>query len=168
MAHTEKPQENGAENGVENAAETGDTFTRREALKLIAAASGALGLASIPAEWTKPELRFGVLPAYAQTSPTTTSLLTLNCSVTPGFFDAGSCETFTAQVSPAVAGVSIVLELYIGDPLALFASSTVTTDSSGAASAPFTLPSAGALEFRASFVDPTVGTGTCSETANVQ
>ena len=68
MAHTEKPQENGAENGAGNTTETGDTFNRREALKLIAAATGALALASIPAEWTKPELRIGVLPAYAQTS----------------------------------------------------------------------------------------------------
>ena len=66
MAHTEKPQE--------NSAETRDTFSRREALKLIAAATGALALASIPAEWTKPELRIGVLPAYAQTSPGMTQI----------------------------------------------------------------------------------------------
>ena len=157
MATTEKPQENGAETG---GAETGDTLNRREALKLIAAASGALALASIPAEWTKPELRFGVLPAYAQTS----GLLTIaSCSATPGTFLESGSETFTAQISAAVAGVSILLEFFFnGLPSAPF---TLTTDSSGLATdgPRFLAGLAGVtIEARFSFVDSTVGTGSCS------
>jgi len=44
-------------------------LTRRNALKLLAAASGAaLGSAFLPAKWTKPIVETGVLPVHAQSS----------------------------------------------------------------------------------------------------
>jgi len=43
-------------------------LTRREAIKLLGAASGAVTLANLPAKWSRPELANGLIPAHAQTS----------------------------------------------------------------------------------------------------
>ena len=43
-------------------------LSRRDALKILAAATGAVALANIPSKWKRPELAAGVLPAHAQTS----------------------------------------------------------------------------------------------------
>ena len=43
-------------------------ISRRDAIKLIGAATGATVLANLPSKWSKPELTGGVLPAHAQTS----------------------------------------------------------------------------------------------------
>ncbi|MCQ3938719.1 MAG: hypothetical protein DPW18_16980 [Chloroflexi bacterium] len=43
-------------------------LSRRDAIKIIAAAAGAAVLANIPAEWVKPDLEVGAIPAHAQTS----------------------------------------------------------------------------------------------------
>lgn len=48
--------------------ETSKRLSRRDALKLIGAATGAAVLANLPSKWVKPELVSGVLPAHAQTS----------------------------------------------------------------------------------------------------
>jgi hypothetical protein len=42
--------------------------TRRDAIKLLGAATGAAMLANVPTKWSKPSLMSGVLPAHAQTS----------------------------------------------------------------------------------------------------
>ena len=47
---------------------TKNKITRREALKLLGAATSASLLANLPSKWSKPELTNGVLPAHAQTS----------------------------------------------------------------------------------------------------
>ena len=44
------------------------TISRRDAIKLLGAATGAALLANIPSKWSKPELTSGVLPAHAQAS----------------------------------------------------------------------------------------------------
>jgi hypothetical protein len=43
-------------------------ISRRDALKLLGAATGAAVLANLPAKWKTPQLASGVLPAHAQTS----------------------------------------------------------------------------------------------------
>lgn len=53
-------------------------LSRRDAIKLLGAATGASVLASLPSKWTKPEVTAGVLPAQAQTSPTLPTVTTDN------------------------------------------------------------------------------------------
>jgi hypothetical protein len=43
-------------------------LSRRDALKILGAATGAAVFANLPAKWTAPKLISGVLPAHAQTS----------------------------------------------------------------------------------------------------
>jgi hypothetical protein len=43
-------------------------LSRRDAIKLLGAATGAAALANLPSKWSKPELATGVLPAHAQQS----------------------------------------------------------------------------------------------------
>ena len=43
-------------------------LSRREAIKILGAATGASLLANIPAKWSKPEVTGSQLPAFAQTS----------------------------------------------------------------------------------------------------
>lgn len=45
-----------------------EKLSRRDAIKLLGAATGATLLANLPSKWSKPELVSGVLPAHAQTS----------------------------------------------------------------------------------------------------
>ncbi|RMD50958.1 MAG: twin-arginine translocation signal domain-containing protein [Candidatus Thermofonsia bacterium] len=45
-------------------------LSRRDALKVIAAVTGAATLTNLPNKWVKPVLDAGVLPAHAQTTPT--------------------------------------------------------------------------------------------------
>lgn len=44
-------------------------LSRREALKALAASTGAAALATIPEQWQAPEIQVGALPAFAQASP---------------------------------------------------------------------------------------------------
>ena len=44
-------------------------LSRREALKTLAAATGAVALANLPNEWETPVIETGLLPAHAQVSP---------------------------------------------------------------------------------------------------
>jgi hypothetical protein len=46
------------------------TLTRREALKTLAAITGAVSLASLPNKWESPLVEVGALPAHAQSSTT--------------------------------------------------------------------------------------------------
>lgn len=45
-------------------------LSRRDALKTLAAATGATALATLPGKWETPALEVGVLPAFAQSSAT--------------------------------------------------------------------------------------------------
>ncbi len=44
-------------------------LSRRDALKALAAAGGAVALSMLPNKWEKPAVKVGTLPAFAQTSP---------------------------------------------------------------------------------------------------
>ena len=55
-------------------------LSRRDAIKLLGAAAGAAALANLPSKWSKPELVSGVLPAHAQS--TSLGLSILSCDLT--------------------------------------------------------------------------------------
>jgi len=63
-------------------------LSRREALKTLAAASGAATLSLLPQHWEKPVIEVGTLPAHAQASP---SLTISNLSET--FTGVNNCAT---------------------------------------------------------------------------
>ncbi|NKQ34751.1 MAG: twin-arginine translocation signal domain-containing protein [Chloroflexi bacterium] len=48
-----------------------DQLSRRQALKTIAALTGATALSALPGRWSSPVLKTGALPVHAQTSPNT-------------------------------------------------------------------------------------------------
>lgn len=58
-------------------------LSRRDALKVLGAAAGAVALANLPEKWSSPELASGVLPAHAQTS----ECLAVYVEVLSGVFD---------------------------------------------------------------------------------
>ncbi len=66
------------------------SLSRREALKTIIAAGGALAAAaSLPGQWTKPQVEAGVIPAHAQASlPALTVTVVSACETRSVFFQA--------------------------------------------------------------------------------
>ena len=56
---------------------------RRQMLKLLTAVSGTLILSNLPNQWQKPQLKIGILPAHAQTSPLPTHSHTPTPTNTP-------------------------------------------------------------------------------------
>jgi hypothetical protein len=44
------------------------TLSRRDALKTLAAATGATALSALPSQWETPLVEMGALPAFAQVS----------------------------------------------------------------------------------------------------
>jgi len=71
-------------------------LSRREAIKILGAATGASLLANIPAKWSKPELTGSNLPAFAQTSclPVRADIILATTHITGSIID-GPLETFT-------------------------------------------------------------------------
>jgi hypothetical protein len=71
----------------ENTPNSTKKISRRDAIKLLTAVTGATALANIPSRWSKPGLKIGVLPAHAQTSvaplPTSTQTPTPTPVVPP-------------------------------------------------------------------------------------
>jgi hypothetical protein len=105
-------------------------LSRRDALKVLGAAAGATALANLPAKWTTPELKAGVLPAHARSSCNCTdpALVVTVVSGTPSEFDIPShswvarspgfsvqygCDGNDEQCSPCV-GCVISLWAVIG------------------------------------------------------
>lgn len=78
-------------------------ISRRNALKILAAAAGATTLANLPGQWMKPVLRAGVLPAHAQTSglPTATGVPTNTPTTVPT-----STPTSTPTTTPTATATS--------------------------------------------------------------
>jgi hypothetical protein len=52
------------------------TLSRREALKILAATTGAVALSNLPSRWETPLIESGQLPAHAQASPAPTPTAT--------------------------------------------------------------------------------------------
>ena len=72
-------------------------ITRREAIKILATATGVSLLANIPSKWSKPEISGGVLPAHAQTSncPEGTSSMVVTITGNSPDISIGTIGTFS-------------------------------------------------------------------------
>jgi hypothetical protein len=90
-------------------------ISRRDAMKILAAAAGATALANLPEKWNRPELEVGVLPAHAQTSPL------FDLVVGPSDPNANFCFTLisTAAVIPATSGIQLRYEITLSPGLVL-------------------------------------------------
>ena len=136
--------------------------SRRDAVKILAAAVGATALANLPSKWSKPNLNVGILPAHAQTSGHT---LTVGADQIDSFcFPLALVSTVT--ISPADPGILMKYTI-IPDPSITISSppsltGTALTNSSGVASVTFTaVTSAGpavTVEVEWEFANPSDGT----------
>src|SRR5688572_15131535 len=74
-------------------------LSRRDAIKLLGAATGAAVLSNLPAKWDTPEAVSGVLPAHAQTSTSGPALSILSCDLNVDLSTgAWSSTVFTGPV----------------------------------------------------------------------
>ena len=71
-------------------------LNRRDAIKLLGAATGASVLANLPAKWSKPSVQSGVLPVHAQSSCIALKLEII-ASNTPPTTTGGYASNFWSQ-----------------------------------------------------------------------
>jgi len=138
-------------------------LSRRDAMKILAAAVGAATVANLPPEWSEPGLEVGVLPAHAQTS---TSLLAGPDT------DTGECHsdvTSTVAITPPLANIPMHYEITttggVSVPVPASLTGTVLTNTSGVASLDITANSIylGTVTVTWSFENPADGTGSDSQ-----
>jgi hypothetical protein len=135
--------------------------SRRDAVKILAAAVGATALANLPGKWTKPSLNVGILPAHALTSSHT---LTAGADQIVDFcFPTPLVSTVT--ISPADPGILMKYTI-IPDPNITISSpltGTALTNSSGVASVTFTAVTSAVFAVTVGveweFANPSDGTG---------
>lgn len=161
-------------------------ISRRDALKLLAAAAGATALADLPARWSKPDLEVGVLPAHAQTSVEHVEhvLSTLPADLPEpnnACYD-GQDVILSAVISPPAVGIVLQYVLTytpeLGDPGGTITPSpstgTLTTNNSGQVSLTANVTpndsgqgTVGTLTVVWSFVNPADGTNAVSQDVNI-
>jgi len=137
-------------------------ISRRDAMKLLAAAVGAATIANLPPEWSKPGLETGLLPAHAQTSS--------NLLAGPDI-DTGECSsdvTSTVSISPVRSGISMHYEIVESGPTVTSPASltgTALTNASGIASLDVSIDSIylGTVTVTWSFENPADGSGSDSQ-----
>ena len=90
-------------------------ISRRDAMKILAAAVGATALANLPGKWSPPELEMGVLPAHAQTSPA------YELIVGPSDPNANFCSTpiSSADILPATSSIKMRYQIVLSPGLVL-------------------------------------------------
>jgi hypothetical protein len=148
------------------------TLGRRELLKVLAAAGGAVAASSLlPGEWAKPVVEVGVLPAHAQVSGVLLSITTCSTAPIPPdevILGDSTVHTF-AVISAARSGIQLRRTMTALFPFP-FPINTITgsTDATGTWTPPdFTLPDIQVVpgeEFLTvlwEFVDPNDGVNTC-------
>src|SRR5688572_8151277 len=75
-------------------------LSRRDALKVLAAATGAITLSSLPDQWQKPVIEVGLLPAHAQTSVVASPVSISNLADTfTGINDCGNQSGSTDNIT---------------------------------------------------------------------
>jgi len=137
-------------------------ISRRDAIKILAAAVGAATVANLPPEWSQPDLEIGALPAHAATS---TTLLAGPDT------DTGECHSdviSTVIISPVQANIPMHYEIVsVGPTVTIPASSTGTelTNASGVASLSMHIDSIylGTVTVTWSFENPADGSGSDSQ-----
>jgi hypothetical protein len=132
-------------------------LSRRDAIKLLGAATGAAMLANLPSKWKTPELASGVLPAHAQTS----ILHTLLCS--PDNLSAPGTNSSSVTISPATSGIS--MNYLVADPggvvFPITNPGSVLTDGSGVATLNGIQTGGAGFTVTWSFTNASDGTGNC-------
>jgi len=138
-------------------------ISRRDAMKLLAAAVGAATVANLPAEWSKPGLEAGVLPAHAQTSS--------NLLAGPDV-DVTDCQAnvvSTVTIAPVATGILMRYDIATTGSVTFnppgSSTGTVATNPNGIASLPissFNLYN-GSIIVTWSFDNPADGTGSDSQ-----
>ncbi len=149
-------------------------LSRRDTIKILAAAAGAGALANLPGKWTKPGMDFGVLPAHAQTSVVIHTLqagadapIAININQTPITINS------TVQLTPATPGITMRYSIDLqetnttirpsGIDLPNPLTGTVLTNAEGTGIIPITYSNLGpsaTLTVTWSFDNPSDGTGT--------
>ena len=135
--------------------------SRRDAVKILAAAVGATALSNLPGKWTKPSLNVGILPAHALTSGHT---LTVGADQIDNFC-LSTALVSTVTISPADPGILMKYTI-IPDPSITISSpltGTALTNSSGVASVTFTAVTSAVFAVTVGvkweFANPSDGTG---------
>lgn len=158
-------------------------ISRRDALKILAAAAGAAALANLPPTWSKPGVEVGVLPAHAQTSighvlqdPPPAELLD-----SPDACYDGQNVGLTAVISPPTAGILLryVLTYTVTGPdgaitVPVPPTGTLSTNAGGQVSLTVTVTpdspfmgTEGVLTVVWSFVNPADGANTVSQDVDI-
>jgi hypothetical protein len=157
-------------------------ISRRDALKLLTAAAGATALANLPARWSKPDLKVGVLPAHAQTSGrhVLSALPASEPQPNNQCYD-GQDVIFSAVISPSAANILLqyVLTYNTTAPTGSITSpipttGTLLTNASGQVSLTATVTpdnggagQVGTLTIVWSFVNSSDGTNTVSQDVDI-
>ena len=137
-------------------------LSRRDAMKILAAATGAAALATIPDKWIKPGLEVGVLPAHAQTSSSLVagaSLETSDCNPT-------LTSTATPLPPPRTGVVLRYLITFTGaGSVSVPLTGTETTNAAGVATLLLTIAFAGgdSVTVTWTFENPADGTGSADQ-----
>ena len=140
-------------------------LSRRDAIKILAAATGAGVLANIPSKWTKPGMEFGVLPAHAQGSVPIHTL-----AAGADNLQANFCWPFTSTVTitPSTEGIVLRYDIVTGGIVTIISpnplSGTLPTDAAGMASLEITVNNMAfgngdTVTVTWSFEDPADGSG---------
>lgn len=110
-----------------------EKLSRRDALKILIAATGAAALANVPDRWIKPDMNVGVLPAHAQTSTGPHTI-----AAGPSDSDANFCQllTSTATITPPNSGIVLRYTITVTNANLNSPSTpgTMTTDGAGSVS----------------------------------
>jgi hypothetical protein len=153
-------------------------LSRRDAMKILAAAAGATALANIPNKWSKPGLEVGVLPAHAQTSIIAPAIPhTLVCDPDAGIINNVEQPPITVTsrvtITPPASGIPMHYSVVLVESLPGGnidapnpSTGTVNTNASGVASLPVTYSNVWAnatITVNWSFENASDGSGTCAQ-----
>lgn len=150
------------------------TLSRRDTIKVLAAAIGAGALANLPGKWTKPGLDFGVLPAHAQTSQIVHTLVAgADAQIDNNVEQPPITINSTVQITPPTPGILMRYSIVLDEPqggvrptaidIPTESTGTIPTDNSGLATLPITYSNLwfnSTITVTWSFDNPNDGTGT--------
>jgi len=146
-------------------------LSRRDAMKLLAAAVGAATVANLPPEWSKPDLEAGVLPAHAQTSIMYGLTCDADSDLDSNVEQLPITVTSGVTIAPPASGIIMRYTLVlcsagggINTPAPL--SGTATTDASGYASVDveyYDFWDGDSFTVTWEFENASDGTGTCQQ-----
>jgi hypothetical protein len=147
------------------------SISRRNLLKILSAAGGAVALANLPIHWMKPAVKMGLLPAHAQSSSPYVLTAAADLDWVTFCFNLMS----SATIAPVAAGIGLAYTITTTGSAAYTvpasATGTLTTDAAGSVSLTIT-PSTASLVpddriiVTWSFVNPADGTNSDAQYFN--